>query len=165
MRARIVKISDKIVVIKTENGEFLKVNKKELDFEYRVGNSITIEKNGKELYFLPDSYDFWDNKTTDDESADGLTTVALITAILLTISNVFTIYCDFSDLFIQEMVSLGVGAVFMIISCLCRNFSKTRNNGAYTAAKIMLWISISGYVLIFAYAFMSYFVINNGKGA
>ena len=44
MRARIVKRDEKIVVLKTEKDKFLKVPKKNIDFDFKVGDWVTIEK-------------------------------------------------------------------------------------------------------------------------
>lgn len=67
MRARIVKRDEKIVVLKTEKDKFLKVPKKNIDFDFKVGDWVTIEKNEDEIYILPqDSSDFWGEKEDDD---------------------------------------------------------------------------------------------------
>ena len=55
MLARIVKINDKTVVIKNNKGSFITVPKSELEFDYKLGDTIEIEKNGAEYYFLPKS--------------------------------------------------------------------------------------------------------------
>ena len=52
MRARIVKRDEKIVVLKTEKDKFLKVPKKNIDFDFKVGDWVTIEKNEDEIYIL-----------------------------------------------------------------------------------------------------------------
>ena len=53
MRARIVKRDEKIVVLKTEKDKFLKVPKKNIDFDYKVGDWVTIEKKRtKYIFFL-----------------------------------------------------------------------------------------------------------------
>ena len=55
MRARIVKINDKTVVLKGSNDKFATVAKSKLQFKYQLGDYIIIEKDGDKLYFLPDS--------------------------------------------------------------------------------------------------------------
>lgn len=55
MRARIVKINDKTVVLKGSNSKFATVAKSKLQFKYQLGDFIIIEKDGDKLYFLPDS--------------------------------------------------------------------------------------------------------------
>lgn len=53
MRARIVKRDEKIVVLKTEKDKFLKVPKKNIDFDFKVGDWVTIEKTKmKSIFFL-----------------------------------------------------------------------------------------------------------------
>ena len=55
MRARIVKINDKTVVLKGSNDKFATVAKSKFQFKYQLGDYIIIEKDGDNLYFLPDS--------------------------------------------------------------------------------------------------------------
>ena len=66
MKAQIVKINPKTVVMKNERGSFATVSKTKLDFDYKLGDTIILEKNGDEVYFLPNSAsgfqaraDFW----------------------------------------------------------------------------------------------------------
>lgn len=69
MKAQIVKINPKTIVIKSEGGKFATVNKSEIDFEYKLGDVLIMEKNGDEIYYLPKSAanfqaasDFWGAK-------------------------------------------------------------------------------------------------------
>ena len=65
MRAQIVKINPKTVVIKNEKNVFATVQKTKLDFKYNLGDIITLEKNGDEIYYLPcSSLNFQTNTTT-----------------------------------------------------------------------------------------------------
>ncbi len=66
MRAQIVKINPKTVVIKNERGIFATIQKTKLDFDYSLGDIIILERNGDEVYFLPKNVsnlqtgvDFW----------------------------------------------------------------------------------------------------------
>ncbi len=68
MKAQIVKVNQKTVVLKNEKGVFATVSKNKLDFDYKLGDLITLEKDGDEVYFLPMSApslhsknDFWDD--------------------------------------------------------------------------------------------------------
>ncbi len=68
MKAQIVKINPKTVVLKNEKGVFATVSKSRLEFEFKIGDIITLEKNGDEVYFLPSTaptlsgsnFDFWE---------------------------------------------------------------------------------------------------------
>ena len=81
MRAQIVKINPKTIVIKNEKGRFATVSKTKLDFDYKLGDTIILEKNGDEVYFLPNSAssfqaraDFWGDasptKNTEKDEKD-----------------------------------------------------------------------------------------------
>ena len=66
MKAQIVKVNQKTVVLKNEKCVFATVSKNKLD--YKLGDVITLEKDGEEVYFLPMSApslhsknDFWDD--------------------------------------------------------------------------------------------------------
>ncbi len=66
MRAQIVKINPKTIVIKSDGGKFATINKDKIDFRYKLGDIIIVEKNGDEVYYLPkladdthDTTDFW----------------------------------------------------------------------------------------------------------
>ncbi len=76
MRAKIVKINDKTIVIKNSSNKFLTVPKNELSFDYELGDTIEIEKNGDEYYFLPYKEkshkkasidDFWEEGDDSDD--------------------------------------------------------------------------------------------------
>lgn len=74
MKAQIVKINPKTIVIKSENGKFATVNKSEIDFEYKLGDVLIMEKNGDEIYYLPKSAanfqaaaDFWGTSNAVDD--------------------------------------------------------------------------------------------------
>ena len=65
MRAQIVKINPKTVVLKNTKGVFATIPKTKLDFEYKLGDLITMEKNGSEVYFLPASAPSLQSKVED----------------------------------------------------------------------------------------------------
>lgn len=70
-----MKINSNDVVIKNKNGKFVTIPKKKLQFDYKLGDTIEIEKNGDEFYFLPldsankhnDLEEFWDDEKEDDK--------------------------------------------------------------------------------------------------
>ena len=77
MKARIVKIEKESVVIKNSRNKFVTIPKKKLEFEYKLGDTIEIEKNGNKFYFLPSNNNteeneleaFWDDEIEDHVSA------------------------------------------------------------------------------------------------
>ena len=113
MRAQIVKINPKTVVLKNEKGVFATVAKTKLEFEYKIGDIITLEKNGDEVYFLPStapslnsSFDFWDDLEVSDspkrrqpeiEYNNKSTTSALIAILLVFVGYFIAFYiCCFT---------------------------------------------------------------------
>ena len=96
MKAQIVKINPKTIIIKNEKDVFATVSKSKIDFEYKLGDIITLEKNGDEVYFLPGSTasfsaqnDFWDdtpvtekNKKGTSNYDDGSITASIIVIVL-----------------------------------------------------------------------------------
>ncbi len=139
MRAKVMKIGEKTVVLKGENGKFTTVSKKELDFNYRLGSVITVEKNGSELYFLPLDSDFWGGSGEDDDS--GKTTNALIFS-LINLGGALV------GIFIAWKICLCVSFVFCIaaiFSLADPRGSKDSNRGVATTvlfAGIILWIVV-----------------------
>lgn len=105
MRARIVKINDKTVVIKGNNGKFATVAKSKLQFRYQLGDYIVVEKDDDKLYFLPDSKieeseptphghiddSFLDDKTPEavDSSRSSHSLIAAIISIVLAVVGWF----------------------------------------------------------------------------
>lgn len=78
MKAQIVKIDEKTLVIKNEIGKFATISKNKIDFEYKLGDIIIIEKNKDEIYFLPQSAanfqasaDFWETKQNHIHDGSG----------------------------------------------------------------------------------------------
>lgn len=82
MKAQIVKINPKTVVIKNTKGVFATISKTKLEFEYKLGDTIILKKNGDEVYFLPNSAagfqagnDFWNDspsaKSLEQNTQDG----------------------------------------------------------------------------------------------
>jgi len=141
MRARIVKRDEKIVVLKTEKDKFLKVPKKNIDFDFRVGDWVTIEKNEDEIYILPqDSSDFWEeNGNSEYQEADNLATASLVfnsLAIIASFLNFWNIYAG--------LVWVGL-AVFGLVFAL---LSKAKKSGIYKASRITMWISLAFYLII-----------------
>lgn len=75
MKAKIVKIEKDSVVIKNSKDKFVTIPKKRLEFEYKLGDTIEIEKNGNTFYFLPTSSNteenmleaFWDDENEEHE--------------------------------------------------------------------------------------------------
>lgn len=73
MKARIMKIEKESVVIKNSKNKFVTIPKKKLEFEYKLGDTIEIEKNGNTFYFLPSNSSteedeleaFWDDEDED----------------------------------------------------------------------------------------------------
>ena len=155
--AKIMKVNNKTVVVKTRSGKFLTVKRSDIDFDIKAGTPISIEKNGSELYFLPGLSSFWDDDLdTVSEECDGLTVVALISAIMVVVSNVCTISMMANHVGIIPLgVSLSSGALFMIMSCICRNFAKGRDTSVYKIAKIVLWLSLACYIFVLVYAFVA----------
>ena len=81
MQARIVKINPKTVVIKNSKDRFVTIPKNKLEFDFELGDTIEIERNGNEFYFLPqrdpreyrNMEEFWDDSNQqydEDESED-----------------------------------------------------------------------------------------------
>lgn len=141
MRARIVKRDEKIVVLKTEKDKFLKVPKKNIDFDFKVGDWVTIEKNEDEIYILPqDSSDFWGEKENNDyqepDSFAGASLVFNSLAIIASFLNLWNFYAG--------LVWFGL-AVFGLIFAL---LSKAKKSGIYKAARITMWVSLAFYLII-----------------
>ena len=159
MRARIVKRDEKIVVLKTEKDKFLKVPKKNIDFDYKVGEWVTIEKNEDEIYILPqDSSDFWDTKDSDDyQEADNFAVASLV-------FNSLAIVASFLNLwnFYAGLVWVGL-AVFGLIFAL---ISKAKKSGIYKAARITMWVSLAFYLVILVIVMCTAVgpALNGGKG-
>lgn len=159
MRARIVKRDEKIVVLKTEKDKFLKVPKKNIDFDYKVGDWVTIEKNEDEIYILPqDSSDFWDTKDSDDyQEADNFAVASLV-------FNSLAIVASFLNLwnFYAGLVWVGL-AVFGLIFAL---ISKAKKSGIYKAARITMWVSLAFYLVILVIVMCTAVgpALNGGKG-
>lgn len=155
--AKVMKVNGKTIVIKTRSGKFLTVKRADVDFDVKAGTTLSVERNGDELYFLPESSSFWDDDAdVASEEVDGLTISALLSAIMLIASNVCTIFMMINHIGIIPLgVSLSSGALFMITSCICRNFAKGKNTSAYKAAKIILWGSLACYIFVLIYAFMA----------
>lgn len=66
MKAKIVDIENKGVVIKTEDGKFITVPRKKIKFECKISQIVSIEKNDDKIYILPSkSTVFNDNKPED----------------------------------------------------------------------------------------------------
>lgn len=53
MLARIMKIKDGTIVLKTEKEDYLEVDEKELDFDHKLGDVIEVDADGDSFYFLP----------------------------------------------------------------------------------------------------------------
>ena len=53
MKARIIEIADEEITLKSENGKFKKVSRELLKFEYKLGDTIEVEYDGKKYYYLP----------------------------------------------------------------------------------------------------------------
>lgn len=159
MRARIVKRDEKIVVLKTEKDKFLKVPKKNIDFDFKVGDWVTIEKNEDEIYILPqDSSDFWDTKDSDDyQEADNFAVASLV-------FNSLAIVASFLNLwnFYAGLVWVGL-AVFGLIFAL---ISKAKKSGIYKAARITMWVSLVFYLVILVIVMCTAVgpALNGGKG-
>ena len=159
MRARIVKRDEKIVVLKTEKDKFLKVPKKNIDFDFKVGYWVTIEKNEDEIYILPqDSSDFWDTKDSDDyQEADNFAVASLV-------FNSLAIVASFLNLwnFYAGLVWVGL-AVFGLIFAL---ISKAKKSGIYKAARITMWVSLAFYLVILVIVMCTAVgpALNGGKG-
>lgn len=159
MRARIVKIDDKVVVLKTEKEKYLKVPKKIIDFDYKLGEWVTIEKNEDEIYVLPqDSSDFWDiEEKSDAQEADNFATASLIfnsLAIIASFLNLWNIYA-------------GLVWVVLAVSGLASAFgSKTKKSSVYKAARVTMWISLALYLILLVIVTCTAIgpVMNGGKG-
>ena len=159
MRARIVKKGEKIVVIKTEKNKFLEVPKKNIDFDFKVGDRVTIEKNEDEIYILPqDSSDFWDTKESEYyQKADNFAIVSLIfnsLAIIASFLNLWNIYAG--------LIWIGLAVPGLIFALL----SKTKKSSIYKAARVTMWISLAFYLIIFIVALCTTIgpALNSGKG-
>ena len=159
MRARIVKRDEKLVVLKTEKDKFLKVPKKNIDFDFKLGDWVTIEKNEDEIYILPqDSSDFWGEKDDDDhQAADNFATASLI-------FNSLAIVASFLNLwnFYAGLIWVGL-AVFGLVFAL---MSKAKKSGAYKAARVTMWISLAFYLIILVIVLCTSIgpAMNGGKG-
>lgn len=141
MRARIVKRDEKTVVLKTEKDKFLKVPKKNIDFDFKVGDWVTIEKNEDEIYILPqDSSDFWGEKENNDyQEPDSFAVASLVfnsLAIIASFLNLWNFYAG--------LVWFGL-AVFGLIFAL---LSKAKKSGIYKTARITMWVSLAFYLII-----------------
>lgn len=76
MLARIVKIGQDKIVLKNKSGKFTDVDPSELSFDYKLGDTIEIEKNGDEYYYLPhdaskssnDIDDFWEDEENPEDA-------------------------------------------------------------------------------------------------
>lgn len=141
MQARIVKRDEKIVTLKTEKDKFLKVPKKNIDFDFKVGDWVTIEKNEDEIYILPqDSSDFWGEKDNGDyQEADSSAAASLV-------FNSLAIVASFLNLwnFYAGLVWVGLAVFGLIFGLL----SKAKKSGIYKAARIAMWISLAFYLII-----------------
>lgn len=159
MRARIVKRDEKNIVLKTEKDRFLKVPKKNIDFDFKVGDWITIEKNEDEIYILPqDSSDFWGEKDNDDyQEADSFAIISLVfnsLAIIASFLNLWNFYAG--------LVWVGL-AVFGLIFAL---LSKAKKSSIYKTARITMWISLAFYLIILVIVICTAIgpAMNGGKG-
>ena len=159
MRARIVKRGEKNIVLKTEKDRFLKVPKKSIDFDFKVGDWITIEKNEDEIYILPqDSSDFWGEKDNNDyQEADSFAVISLVfnsLAIIASFLNLWNFYAG--------LVWAGL-AVFGLIFAL---LSKAKKSSIYKTARITMWISLAFYLIILVIVICTAIgpAMNGGKG-
>ncbi|MBQ3468411.1 hypothetical protein IJN73_01145 [Candidatus Saccharibacteria bacterium] len=157
INAKVMKANNKTVVVKTKSGKFLTVKRSDIDFDVKAGTTLSIEKNGNELYFLPESSSFWDDDSDMiSEECDGLTVVALISAIMLAVSNICTIVMVINHAGIIPLgISLSSGALFMVVSCICRNFAKGRDTNAYKIAKNVLWVFLACYIFVLVYVLIA----------
>lgn len=147
MLARIVKINRESVVIKNNKDKFVTVSKKELEFEYHLGDTIEIEKDGDNYYFLPYSHqksmdDFWeDDKPTKKsnkipEGFGGWLIVFIIHTVLsiilgfISLSNImnmnYSLNCSKYDIFYNGFCNdvkpfLTIESVVMIILLIFRS--------------------------------------------
>lgn len=163
MQAKIMEIGEKVVVIKDADGKFLKVPKSKLTFDYKVGSWVTLERNGEDLYVLPEEIRLWDNEVEAD-GTDILSTIALVSGILMILSCLcLIIFWDTGFLgggmILTRFSFLAMSAVLLVISSLCRNFSKTQQSGANKAAKTIIWC-----VIVFFLFLTLYYVITEVVG-
>ncbi|MDO4508042.1 MAG: hypothetical protein Q4B65_01510 [Candidatus Saccharibacteria bacterium] len=115
MRAQIVKINQKTIVLKNEKGVFATVSKNKLDFDYNLGDTITVEKNGDELYFLPNSAPKF--QTTTDFWGDNATAKTILED-------------DDTEWYKEEAIICSIGIIGLAVA------------GFFFAFRICLWISI-----------------------
>lgn len=127
MRAQIVKINPKTVVLKNTKGVFATISKSKLDFEYKLGDLITMEKNGDEVYFLPANApslkskveDFWgDSGVAEDvreEITKEYTEQSMYGALLSVLFEILGFMCFY---YLFGLLSLG---------CLIYSFANLSN--------------------------------------
>lgn len=75
MLAKIVNIEKDKIVLKNRSGKFINVTPDKLQFDYKLGDTIEIEKNGDEYYYLPhnsatknDIDDFWEDEENPEDA-------------------------------------------------------------------------------------------------
>lgn len=159
MRARIVKKDDKIVVLKTEKEKFIKVPRKSIDFDFKTGDWVTIEKNEDEVYILPqDSSDFWDSKESDEyQESDNFAVGSLICNSLGIVASFLNLWNIYAGL---------IWAILAISGLLLAIGSKTKKSSAYKAARVTMWISLLFYLvmLVIVLCTTTGLALNGGKG-
>ena len=141
MRARIVQNSEKTIVLKTEKDAFLKLPKKDIAFEYKLGDWVTIEKNGDEIYVLPqDSSDFWNAEDTDIyREADNFAISSLILNLLAIVASFLNLWNLYAGL-----IWVALAGLSLIFAAL----SKTKKSSLYKAARITMWVSLMFYLVL-----------------
>lgn len=154
MRAQIVKINPKTVVLKNTKGVFATIPKTKLDFEYKLGDLITMEKNGNEVYFLPANApslqskveDFWGDSGVVEEIREAekkeYSEQAMTGALLSVLFEIIGFFCLF--------YLFGLSALGCIVFAFA-NLSRAnpKNKGAVIA---ILVVSILVLIAEFNYA-------------
>ena len=147
MRAQIVKINPKTVVLKNTKGVFATIPKTKLDFEYKLGDLITMEKNGDEVYFLPASApslkssveDFWRDSSLAKEIREAengeYTEQAMNGALLSILFEIIGFICFF---YLFGLMAIGC----LVYSFANLSSASPKSKGAVIAIQVVSVIII-----------------------
>lgn len=121
MRAKIVKIGKKLVTIKKDDGDFVTVNSSRLGFDYGLGDTIIIEQNGEEMYYLP-----FHNTTQAERRQEYVEVESSGTDIASLVCSIIGLFC----------------LPFVFVSFILYMCSRTKNSSSARAASLINVISI-----------------------